>query len=307
MRNHLPCNPLAVSALVFLFAAASAPTSTATAPVHTTDDYLAHVTRITGLHPEYTVLVQKPFVIAGNDTPENLRNTGVAVVKWTVDRLKQDYFDKDPVDIIDIYLYKDKASYDDANKTIFPGAPDTPYGYYSPTHKALVMNISTGGGTLVHEIVHPFMAANFPADGPGRGCPTWFNEGLASLYEQSTDKEGHIWGLPNWRLTDLKTNLNGTAPAAEGKPPSFKTLCAMDANTFYGAGKSPNYGTARYLLLYLQEKGVLRQFYKDFVKNYKTDPTGYDTLTKTLAALGDKDMDAFRKKWEAWVMTLKYP
>ena len=24
------------------------------------------------------------------------------------------------------------------------------------------MNISTGGGTLVHEIVHPFIEANFP-------------------------------------------------------------------------------------------------------------------------------------------------
>jgi len=28
---------------------------------------------------------------------------------------------------------------------------------------------------LVHEIVHPFMRANFPE------CPAWFNEGLASL------------------------------------------------------------------------------------------------------------------------------
>ena len=34
------------------------------------------------------------------------------------------------------------------------------------------MNISTGGGTLVHEIVHPFIEANFPA------CPPWLNEGL---------------------------------------------------------------------------------------------------------------------------------
>ena len=32
---------------------------------------------------------------------------------------------------------------------------------------------------LVHEMVHPFMDADFPA------CPAWFNEGLASLYEQS--------------------------------------------------------------------------------------------------------------------------
>ena len=38
----------------------------------------------------------------------------------------------------------------------------TPYGYYSAAHRALIMNIATGGGTLVHEIVHPFVRANFP-------------------------------------------------------------------------------------------------------------------------------------------------
>ena len=50
------------------------------------------------------------------------------------------------------------------------------------------MNISTGGGTLVHEIVHPFVAANFP------NCPAWFNEGLGSLYEQSGEVNGAIHG-----------------------------------------------------------------------------------------------------------------
>lgn len=61
-------------------------------------------------------------------------------------------------------------------RELFDDAPGTPYGYYLPGHDAMIMNISTGGGTLVHEIVHPFMAANFP------GSPTWFDEGLASLY-----------------------------------------------------------------------------------------------------------------------------
>jgi hypothetical protein len=276
-------------------------TMPATAAAHTDDEYLAHVARISRDLPTFTVLVQKPFVIAGDDAPEAVRAAGVQTVKWTVEHLKKDFFEKDPVDLIDIYLFKNKASYDKYTKDYFKDPVISPYGYYSPNHKALIMNIGTGTGTLVHEIVHPFMAANFPS------CPTWFNEGLASLYEQSMEKDGHIWGLPNWRLTDLKQNFAGTAPAGEGKPPSFKALCAMDSGTFYGAGKSPNYGIARYLCLYLQEKGVLAQFYKDFVRNQKADPTGYDTLQKTLAGLGEKDMEAFRKKWEAWVMGLKYP
>ena len=54
------------------------------------------------------------------------------------------------------------------------------------------MNIATGGGTLVHEIVHPFMAANFEQ------CPSWFNEGLGSLYEQSA--AGADWVYQVWEV-----------------------------------------------------------------------------------------------------------
>ena len=81
----------------------------------------------------------------------------------------------------------------------------------------------------------------------------------------------------------------------------------MSADTFYGKGRGPNYGVARYACLYLHNRNVLPQFYKDFVKNQKDDPTGYATLQKTLAGLGENDMAAFRKKWEQWVMGIKYP
>jgi len=57
---------------------------------------------------------------------------------------------------------KDAASYEKNTLLLFKEKPSTPYGYYSSTHKALIMNIATGGGTLVHEIVHPFVEANFP-------------------------------------------------------------------------------------------------------------------------------------------------
>jgi hypothetical protein len=305
MNCRLPCVLVLGGVMVAL--AAARPVATAP-PAPSDAAYQQHVRQMTEKlkgQGAFTVVVAKPFVIAGNDTAEQLRATGVATVTWTVAHLKKDYFAKAPVEVIDIYLFKDKASYDKANKELFAGAPDTPYGYYSPRYNALVMNIATGGGTLVHEIVHPFISANFP------NCPPWFNEGLASLYEQSMDRDGHIWGLPNWRLIDLKKTLTRNAanlPAEDdGAAPAFKALCAMDADAFYGKGKGPNYGVARYVCLYLQEKGVLRQFYKDFVANQKADPTGYATLQKTLAGVGEKDMNAFRKKWERWVMGLQYP
>ena len=113
------------------------------------------------------------------------------------------------------------------------------------------MNIATGGGTLVHEIVHPFVRANFPK------CPAWLNEGLGSLYEQCGERDGHIVGYPNWRLPGLQRAIKADAV------PSFKELTSTTDSEFYGDDKGTNYAQARYLCYYLQEQGKLTKFYHD--------------------------------------------
>jgi len=77
--------------------------------------------------------------------------------------------------ILDIWLFQDAASYEKNTLLLFKEKPSTRTVTIQARHKALIMNIATGGGTLVHEIVHPFVEANFPA------CPPWLNErpGLA--------------------------------------------------------------------------------------------------------------------------------
>jgi hypothetical protein len=210
-------------------------------------------------------------------------------VKWAVDRLKQDFFAKDPEEILDIWLFKDDVSYQKHARLLFGDEPTTPYGYYSSSHKALIMNIGTGGGTLVHELVHPFIEANFPA------CPPWLNEGLGSLYEQCGEVDGHIHGFVNWRLPGLQRAVRAA------RIPNFKDLTEMDVNSFYGDTRGVNYGQARYLCYYLQEKGLLVSFYKEFHAQQKTDKSGYRSLQKVL---GETDMIVFQKKWEKYVLGL---
>jgi hypothetical protein len=154
------------------------------------------------------------------------------------------------------------------------------------------MNIATGGGTLVHEIVHPFMRANFPQ------CPAWFNEGLGSLYEQSSSRDGHIIGLTNWRLPALQEAIRAK------KVPSFQALTATSSAEFYDQDPGTNYAQARYLAYYLQEQGLLGRFYREFRASAATDPTGYATLR---SVLGSPDMGAFQKRWESFVLGLRFP
>ncbi|MEQ8791625.1 MAG: C39 family peptidase [Pirellulaceae bacterium] len=264
------------------------------AAAFTNADYAQHVRRLKAKLPSdsFHVVLEKPFVVIGDESVEMVRRRASGTVRWAVEKLKRDYFDKDPDEILDIWLFKDEESYNKHAEKLFGSKPHTPYGYYSSQHKALVMNISTGGGTLVHEIVHPFMAANFEQ------CPSWFNEGLASLYEQSRDHDGHIWGSTNWRLRGLQTAI------ASDRVPPFHTLCGTTTRQFYNDDPGTNYSQARYLCYYLQEHGLLRKFYNEFRSHADDDPGGYETLRRVL---GEDDMDAFKKKWEAYVAKLRFP
>lgn len=261
--------------------------------VHADPSYVRHLEALERRLPsdDFHILVEEPFVVIGDESPEVLKHRAKSTIRWAVDRIKAEYFAKDPDHIIDIWLFKDKESYEKHAEQLFGRKPHTPYGYYSPRRRALVMNISTGGGTLVHEIVHPFMAANF-AD-----CPSWFNEGLASLYEQCGDRDGKIVGYTNWRLAGLQRAIRNDGC------PTFRELCETTTDEFYGDRSGTNYAQARYLCYYLQEHGKLRAYYHAFVRNAADDPSGYATLQQVL---GERDMEDFQKRWEKYVLELRY-
>jgi hypothetical protein len=240
--------------------------------------------------PEFSIVIQPPFVVVGDEPHEVVKQRADETVKGAVDRLKPDFFSKDPKEILDIWLFKDDTSYAKHTRLLFGESPTTPYGYYSSTHKALIMNIGTGGGTLVHEIVHPFIEANFPA------CPPWLNEGMGSLYEQCGDVDGRIHGFTNWRLPGLQRAISAK------EVPSFKTLTAMSRSAFYNEDQGTNYAQARYLCYYLQQKELLIKFYGEFHAHQKEDPSGYESLQKVL---GEARMDLFQNKWEKFVLGLR--
>ena len=275
-------------------APAATPTVKPAAPRFTAADFERHVAALRPKLPGegFTIVVQPPFVVVGDDSAKTVQRYAETTVKFAVERLKRDYFAADPTAIITIWLFKDKASYEKNVKLLTSAPPSSPFGFYLPALQALYMNISTGGGTLVHEIVHPFVAANFPA------CPTWFNEGLASLYEQSTSRDGHIRGLTNWRLPILQAAIR------DGKLLSFEALCATSSEDFYQRDRGGNYAQARYLCYYLQEQGLLVKFYHEFVRRQADDATGYATLQ---AVLGERDMTGFLRRWEKYVLALRFP
>lgn len=255
-------------------------------------DFDEHVKLLRERVPEgFTIVVEPPFVVIGDGPPASVEATSKRVVRWAADRLERAFFARRPERILNVWLFDGKESYERHTQELFGEEPTTPYGFYSSRHGALVMNIQTGGGTLVHEIVHPYVEANFPE------APAWLNEGLGSLYEQSSERDGQIIGLTNWRLPGLQRAIRA------GRARRFSDLCATSSDEFYGDDSGLHYAQARYLLYYLQEHGLLVRYYREFFADRAKDPSGYATLVRVL---GEDDMRAFQRRWERWVLGLRF-
>ncbi len=230
------------------------------------------------------------FLVIGDEAPDVVKKRAREQVEWTTSLLRRDFFDADPDGFTDVWVFKDRPSYEKNAKALFGDTPDTPYGFYLPSRRAMVMNIKPGYGTLVHELVHPYVAKNCPT------CPAWLNEGLASLFERPREKDGHLVGLPNWRLPSLKASLKA------GTVPSFEKLMAFTDEQFYDDDLGTNYAQARYLCYWLQEHGLLVKLVRGMQRRGEDDPTGY----RLLKELVGPDVAKFEKQWAKDTLAIAY-
>jgi hypothetical protein len=244
------------------------------------------------LTDEQNLLIRAPFVIAGNLSEEALRNWHDQTIAPAAEALQRQFFTTAPSAPITIWLFPAAETYAAESLRLFGDQNVSVYGYYKPDQRTLVMNIGTGGGTLIHELTHALAAFDFP------GQPDWFNEGLASLFEQSrylgTGEKRKLVGLVNWRLPKLQAAIQA------GELQTLAELMTM--RDFRGKQLGLNYAQARYFCQYLQERGVLEEFYRTFRENRFQDPHGILSARKVLGAKAWKTLDA---DFQAWVMKLK--
>ncbi|MDX1961703.1 MAG: hypothetical protein SFX18_01035 [Pirellulales bacterium] len=247
------------------------------------------------LADDLRMIVREPFIIAGNLSEKNLATWHQQTIQPAAAALGRQYFTTPPNAPIVIWLFTDADTYTRHAERIYGDKDISVYGYYKPDQRALVMNIGTGGGTLIHELAHALAAVDFP------GQPDWFNEGLASLYEQSrfagTGEKLRIYGLTNWRLPKLQEAIKA------GKLQSLTEL--MSLRDFRGANMGLNYAQARYFCQYLQEQGKLEEYYRAFRDNREEDPHGLKAAKKVLGAEAWQIIDADYQKWVLGLRPIK--
>ena len=69
-------------------------------------DFAQHIMKLKKKLPNknFHIVLQRPFVVVGDELSQTVNRRATGTVKWAVDKLKQDYFSRDPLHIVDIWL-----------------------------------------------------------------------------------------------------------------------------------------------------------------------------------------------------------
>jgi Putative peptidoglycan binding domain len=143
------------------------------------------------------------FLIAGlqDDTlPETHYERGI---KDFYNYFKSQYFERPPERQVVVVLSSAPYPLVEATRRLYPevGIPVyAPFlGYYNPSDNLIMATGGSAGyGTLLHEMIHALIKADFP------NVPPWLNEGLASLYERTQWSAARLNALPNWRMDQMR-------------------------------------------------------------------------------------------------------
>jgi hypothetical protein len=162
-------------------------------------------------------------------------------------------------------------------------------------------------GTFAHELFHLMVRGNFG------DAPPWLDEGMAALYEVSGFDGDRAVGKVNWRGVILQKLW-----AAR---PSLKELVQMDRSRFdvidqssrtplgreelaAGEKQAVNHATARYFMLYLQERHQLREVYLSFFNREVTDQGGTRAI-ELLESVLRRPLDQVDADFADWFKSIR--
>jgi hypothetical protein len=237
-------------------------------------------------------IVHTPFVILGDVSASDLERHYRETIGPTARALAIAYFDRPPSEPVSMILLSGEEAYQSCAELLDSQKRAAFAGYYERSDHRIVINAATGEGTIAHELTHALGHCDFP------DMPEWFDEGLASLYEEArfSDDRLRIIGTKNWRIRYLLPALKqGTLRPLE--------LLIGEARVRPDQ-QAVDYAHARYFCLFLQERGLLEPFYRKFRPAVAGDPTGLRTLH---ALFNVNDLGPLDEEFRSWVLALERP
>jgi hypothetical protein len=162
-------------------------------------------------------------------------------------------------------------------------------GFFNPEERSVIAKAP--GAALFHEFTH---ALHFADQKPlGQFHQNWIIEGLAAVFESSRVLDGHLVPQSNYRLKIIQEL------ARRGQQVPWETYVKFSQKEFM---KRPgnHYSQARYMLMYLLDRGLLKKWYDVYTAGFAQDATGARALEQVLG----KSLVEAEKDWVEWVVKL---
>lgn len=252
-------------------------------------------------------MVQRPLSTAAETEKSDLTRVGEDLQKYA-QFFVSEYGMATPPHLITVYF----APNADELRTLatkIHGIALTPgsIGYSFPGDQSMVgWADGKAYGTFAHELFHLMVRGNFG------DAPPWLDEGMAALYEVSKFEGDRAVGVSNWRgkiLSELWAIR-----------PSLKQLVQMSRKDFddvdstphvsdgteklvAGARQAVNHATARYFMLYLQERSQLRPVYQGFFKREVSDQPGSKAV-ELIESVLRRSLDQVDQDFARWFKSL---
>ncbi|MEQ1894531.1 MAG: hypothetical protein ABL998_18480 [Planctomycetota bacterium] len=267
------------------------------------------------LSPTHSILIRSPFILIegpGPTPPEfrqqqttanqvqvgalsKLEDLYSRVIRPTVEHMRP-YFSRFPEQYVPIFVFGEPfdSSYDAFNaycKEIHFRPAGERVSYQCMEDNSLMVWVSSGTGTLVHELVHALMEPDFP------GAPEWLAEGMASLHEEL---DADFAPSDNYRLIYLHS-----AHVRFGRLQPVEQLVGLSVTEFRSGYLRLNTAHARYLCYFLLEKGLLQEVYAR--TRSLAAPDARLQLEIVLAALELDSSESLQQVWTEWVLARGVP
>ena len=232
-----------------------------------------------------TLHTQKYFNVAYRCSEEKIKFLMYTLQKF-FEQIYPVYFKYEPTYPFQIVYFNTKKEY-----SRYTGSEA--YGFYLPKTRTLYTYGNSGEGTLWHELIHAFVAANID-----HRIQQWFSEGFASFYEMGAVYGDKFYeGYTNWRHPTLKKKI---------REDDFMDLEDFVSEKYMSEGYG--YAKARFLFCYLWIYGKMPEFVKIYLyelsPKYKEEALG-EQVIKTMEKLLGKKIDAIEKDYKAIALTYK--
>lgn len=128
--------------------------------------------------------------------------------------------------------------------------------------------------------------------------PIWITEGLSTLFETAQRADGKLTALSSYRLSVTQR------AAAAGRTIPWEMFAKFSHPQFM-ANAGLCYSQARSMLFYLHEKGLLKTFYDEYVK--ESSYAGDKSAMAAFEVAFGKPASEVERDWKEWARKLEIP